>query len=258
MNPLYIIAFPFIGTFLGSCGVFFLKNELKPNVQKLFLGFASGVMIAASVWSLIIPAMNQSASMGKLAFIPCTVGIILGILFLLVLDKIIPHLHLNADEPEGVSSKLKKTTMLVLAVTLHNIPEGMAVGVAFAGALAGNTGMTIAGAISLAIGIAIQNIPEGAIISMPIKNIGIGKCKAFFYGLISGVVEPIASFITLLLISKINIILPYLLAFAAGAMIYVVTDELIPQTKEYNSSKIGIIGLTIGFLIMMILDVSLG
>lgn len=258
MNPLYIIAFPFIGTFLGACGVFFLKNELKPNVQKLFLGFASGVMIAASVWSLIIPAMNQSASMGKLAFIPCTVGIILGILFLLVLDKIIPHLHLNADEPEGVSSKLKKTTMLVLAVTLHNIPEGMAVGVIVAGLINQTAGITTAGALALAIGIAIQNFPEGAIISLPLKSEGASKGKAFFYGMLSGIVEPIAAFITILLSSFIVPILPYLLAFAAGAMIYVVVEELIPEASEGEHSNIGTIGFGVGFVLMMILDVALG
>ena len=251
------ILIPFIGTTLGSAIVFLMKNTLNINVEKILLGLASGVMIAASVWSLIIPSIEMAGNQGIIEWIPATIGFVLGIIFLILTDRLILKIEDKLKENEN-NGCFRKNVMLFLAVTLHNIPEGMAVGVAFAGALAGNTGMTTAGAISLAIGIAIQNIPEGAIISMPIKNIGIGKCKAFFYGLISGVVEPIASFITLLLISKINIILPYLLAFAAGAMIYVVTDELIPQTKEYNSSKIGIIGLTIGFLIMMILDVSLG
>ena len=238
------ILIPFIGTTLGSAIVFLMKNTLNINVEKILLGLASGVMIAASVWSLIIPSIEMAGNQGIIEWIPATIGFVLGIIFLILTDRLILKIEDKLKENEN-NGCFRKNVMLFLAVTLHNIPEGMAVGVAFAGALAGNTGMTTAGAISLAIGIAIQNI-------------GIGKCKAFFYGLISGVVEPIASFITLLLISKINIILPYLLAFAAGAMIYVVTDELIPQTKEYNSSKIGIIGLTIGFLIMMILDVSLG
>lgn len=258
MNPLIIILFPFIGTTFGALSVFLLKNELKPSVEKLFLGFASGVMIAASVWSLIIPSINHSENMGKLAFIPAVVGIALGMLFLLLLDKIIPHLHLNSDEPEGPASKLKKTTMLVLAVTLHNIPEGMAVGVVVAGFMNGTTGVTMASAVALAIGIAIQNFPEGAIISLPLKGEGSSKGKAFLYGMLSGIVEPIAAIITILLSSYIIPVLPYLLSFAAGAMIYVVVEELIPESSHGKHSNIGTIGFGIGFIIMMILDVALG
>ena len=258
MNPLIIILFPFIGTTFGALSVFLLKNELKPSVEKLFLGFASGVMIAASVWSLIIPSINHSENMGKLAFIPAVVGIALGMLFLLLLDKIIPHLHLNSEEPEGPASKLKKTTMLVLAVTLHNIPEGMAVGVVVAGFMNGTTGVTMASAVALAIGIAIQNFPEGAIISLPLKSEGSSKGKAFLYGMLSGIVEPIAAIITILLSSYIIPVLPYLLSFAAGAMIYVVVEELIPESSHGKHSNIGTIGFGIGFIIMMILDVALG
>lgn len=258
MNPLIIILFPFIGTTFGALSVFLLKNELKPSVEKLFLGFASGVMIAASVWSLIIPSINHSENMGKLAFIPAVVGIALGMLFLLLLDKIIPHLHLNSDEPEGPASKLKKTTMLVLAVTLHNIPEGMAVGVVVAGFMTGTSGVTAASAVALAIGIAIQNFPEGAIISLPLKSEGSSKGKAFLYGMLSGIVEPIAAIITILLSSYIIPVLPYLLSFAAGAMIYVVVEELIPESSHGKHSNIGTIGFGFGFIIMMILDVALG
>lgn len=258
MNPLIIILFPFIGTTFGALSVFLLKNELKPSVEKLFLGFASGVMIAASVWSLIIPSINHSENMGKLAFIPAVVGIALGMLFLLLLDKIIPHLHLNSDEPEGPASKLKKTTMLVLAVTLHNIPEGMAVGVVVAGFMTGTSGVTAASAVALAIGIAIQNFPEGAIISLPLKSEGSSKGKAFLYGMLSGIVEPIAAIITIVLSSFIVPVLPYLLSFAAGAMIYVVVEELIPESSHGKHSNIGTIGFGIGFIIMMILDVALG
>ena len=258
MNPLIIILFPFIGTTFGALSVFLLKNELKPSVEKLFLGFASGVMIAASVWSLIIPSINHSENMGKLAFIPAVVGIALGMLFLLLLDKIIPHLHINSEEPEGPASKLKKTTMLVLAVTLHNIPEGMAVGVVVAGFMTGTSGVTAASAIALAIGIAIQNFPEGAIISLPLKSEGSSKGKAFLYGMLSGIVEPIAAIITILLSSYIIPVLPYLLSFAAGAMIYVVVEELIPESSHGKHSNIGTIGFGFGFIIMMILDVALG
>ena len=258
MNPLIIILFPFIGTTFGALSVFLLKNELKPSVEKLFLGFASGVMIAASVWSLIIPSINHSENMGKLAFIPAVVGIALGMLFLLLLDKIIPHLHINSEEPEGPASKLKKTTMLVLAVTLHNIPEGMAVGVVVAGFMTGTSGVTAASAIALAIGIAIQNFPEGAIISLPLKSEGSSKGKAFLYGMLSGIVEPIAAIITIVLSSFIVPVLPYLLSFAAGAMIYVVVEELIPESSHGKHSNIGTIGFGFGFIIMMILDVALG
>lgn len=249
---------PFVGTFLGAACVLFMTGELKPLVQKSLLGFASGVMVAASVWSLLIPSLEMSEEMGRLSFIPAAVGFALGIAFLLILDRIIPHLHLNSDEPEGIKAHLKKTTMLVLAVTLHNIPEGMAVGVVFAGLLSGNNGITLAGAFSLSIGIAIQNFPEGAIISLPLKSEGGSTKKAFWYGVASGVVEPIAAGITIILAGIITHMLPYLLAFAAGAMIYVVVEELLPEASEGEHSNINTIGFAAGFLIMMILDVALG
>ena len=238
--------------------VFLMRNQINNKIEKLLLGFASGVMIAASIWSLIIPSIDMSKEQGIVAWVPATVGFLLGIFFLLILDSIVPHLHLKSDEPEGIKSKLKKTTMMVLAVTIHNIPEGMAVGVAFAGAIAQNTGITIAGAMALAIGIAIQNFPEGAIISMPLKSEGISKAKAFLYGTASGIVEPIGALITILLTSLVVPILPYLLSFAAGAMIYVVVEELIPESQSGEHSNIGTVGVAIGFVIMMILDVALG
>lgn len=249
---------PFLGTTLGAACVFFLKNDLNPLVQKALLGFASGVMVAASVWSLLIPAIDMSDSMGKLAFLPAAVGFSIGMLFLLAMDRLVPHLHLNEDEPEGLPSSLKKTTMLVLAVTLHNIPEGMAVGVVFAGLLSGNEKITLAGAVALSVGIAIQNFPEGAIISLPLKGEGCSSRKAFVYGMASGVVEPIAAFTTILLTGIVTPLLPYLLAFAAGAMLYVVVEELLPEASSGSHSNIGTIGFAVGFLIMMILDVALG
>ncbi|MBQ3145553.1 MAG: ZIP family metal transporter [Clostridia bacterium] len=258
MNIALGIMIPFIGTVLGSGMVFFMKNKMNNKVQKLLLGFASGVMIAASVWSLLIPSIEMAQEQGKLGWIPAAVGFLLGMTFLLVLDSLIPHMHLNNEKPEGVKSKLKKTTMLVLAVTLHNIPEGMAVGVVFAGALMGNNGITIAGALTLAIGIAIQNFPEGAIISMPLKSEGESKLKSFGYGALSGIVEPISAIITILLTNIVVPVLPYLLAFAAGAMMYVVVEELIPESQSGEHSNIGTIGVAIGFIIMMILDVALG
>ena len=259
MNNIAVgLAIPFLGTTLGSAMVFLMKNKINPKVEKLLLGFASGVMIAASVWSLLIPSIDMAEEQGKIAYLPAAVGFLLGIAFLLMLDSVIPHLHLNNDNPEGLKSKLKKTTMMVFAVTLHNIPEGMAVGVTFAGALIGNSGITIAGALALAIGIAIQNFPEGAIISMPLKSEGMSKLKAFLYGTLSGIVEPIGAIITILLTSKVVPILPYLLSFAAGAMIYVVVEELIPEAQEGEHSNIATIGVAIGFVIMMILDVALG
>ena len=215
-------------------------------------------MIAASVWSLLIPSIDMSKEQGAIPWIPASIGFLLGIVFLLVLDSLIPHLHLESEKPEGIRSKLKKTTMLVLAVTLHNIPEGMAVGVTFAGAIIGNAGITMAGAFALAIGIAIQNFPEGAIISMPLKAEGMSKTKAFIYGTLSGIVEPIGAIITILLTNAVVPILPYLLSFAAGAMIYVVIEELIPESQAGEHSNIGTIGVAIGFTIMMILDVALG
>lgn len=253
------IMIPFIGTTAGAACVFFLKNQLKPLVQKALLGFASGVMVAASVWSLLIPAMNQSEHLGKFAFLPAAVGFLLGILFLLLMDKLTPHLHLGCTQAEGPHCKLKKSTMLVLAVTLHNIPEGMAVGVVFAGMMAENAQITIAGAMALSLGIAIQNFPEGAIISLPLKSEeGVGKGKAFLYGMGSGIVEPVAAGVTLLLFRYIEPALPYLLAFAAGAMIYVVVEELIPESSEGEHSNVGTIGFALGFVLMMILDVALG
>ena len=252
------LAIPFLGTTLGAAMVFLMKNKINNRIEKLLLGFASGVMIAASIWSLLIPAIEMSESQGKIAWVPATIGFLLGITFLLVLDSVIPHMHLKSDKPEGIKSKLKKTTMMVFAVTLHNIPEGMAVGVTFAGALTQNAGITMAGAFALAIGIAIQNFPEGAIISMPLKSEGISKPKAFLYGTLSGIVEPIGAIITILLTNAVVPMLPYLLAFAAGAMIYVVVEELIPESQAGQHSNIGTIGVAIGFVVMMILDVALG
>ena len=252
------LAIPFLGTTLGAAMVFLMKNKINNKIEKLLLGFASGVMIAASIWSLLIPAIEMSESQGKIAWVPATIGFLLGITFLLVLDSVIPHLHLKSDKPEGIKSKLKKTTMMVFAVTLHNIPEGMAVGVTFAGALTQNAGITMAGAFALAIGIAIQNFPEGAIISMPLKSEGVTKPKAFLYGMLSGIVEPIGAILTILLTNIIVPMLPYLLSFAAGAMIYVVVEELIPESQAGEHSNIGTVGVAIGFVIMMILDVALG
>ena len=258
MKLLIGLLIPFLGTTLGSAMVFFMKNKINKKLEKLLLGFASGVMIAASVWSLLIPAIEMSETQGKIAWLPASIGFLLGIIFLLILDSVVPHLHLNNDKPEGIKAKLKKTTMLVFAVTLHNIPEGMAVGVTFAGAILGNAGITMAGAFALAIGIAIQNFPEGAIISMPLKEEGTSKSKAFLYGTLSGIVEPIGAILTILLTEIVVPILPYLLSFAAGAMIYVVVEELIPELQDGEHSNIGTIGVAIGFVIMMILDVALG
>lgn len=252
------LAIPFLGTTLGAAMVFLMKKEMNKKVEKILLGFASGVMIAASVWSLLIPSIEMTKSQGKTAWIPAAIGFLLGIIFLLILDSVIPHMHLESVKPEGIKSKLKKTTMMVFAVTLHNIPEGMAVGVTFAGALAQNAGITMAGAFALAVGIAIQNFPEGAIISMPLKSEGVSKPRAFLYGTLSGIVEPIGAIITILLTNAVVPILPYLLSFAAGAMIYVVVEELIPESQAGEHSNIGTIGVAIGFTIMMILDVALG
>lgn len=249
---------PFIGTTLGAACVFFQKGSLKPFVQKVLLGFASGVMVAASVWSLLIPAMDMSEHMGKLAFIPAATGFLFGIGFLLLMDHTVPHLHLGCEVSEGPKCALKKTTMLVLAVTLHNLPEGLSSGAVFAGAMSGNDVMTFAGAFALSIGIAIQNFPEGAIISLPLRSEGMSKGKAFFYGTMSGIVEPIGGFLTIWLASYITPFIPYLLAFAAGAMIYVVVEELIPEASEGEHSNIATIGFAVGFVIMMILDVALG
>ncbi len=252
------LAIPFLGTTLGASMVIFMKNKMNSKVEKMLLGFASGVMIAASIWSLLIPSIEMATEQKQIAWVPATIGFLCGIVFLLVLDSVIPHLHLNNSKPEGIKAKLKKTTMMVFAVTLHNIPEGMAVGVTFAGAILKNSGITMAGAFALAIGIAIQNFPEGAIISMPLKSEGMSKKKSFLYGTLSGIVEPIGAIITILLTSIVIPILPYLLSFAAGAMIYVVVEELIPESQSGEHSNIGTIGVAIGFVVMMILDVALG
>lgn len=252
------ILIPFVGTTLGAAFVYLLKKEISMSLQRVLSGFAAGVMIAASVWSLLIPAMEMSEDMGRLAFVPAAAGFLLGIAFLLFLDRIIPHLHVNEEKPEGLKTSLKKSSMLVLAVTLHNIPEGMAVGAVFAGMMADDETITLMGAVALAIGIAIQNVPEGAIISMPVCSAGSSKNKAFLYGVLSGVVEPLGALITIWLAEFILPFLPYLLAFAAGAMIYVVVEELIPEASEGEHSNIGTISFAIGFVIMMMLDVALG
>ena len=249
---------PFAGTTLGAACVLFMRRGLNQKVQRALTGFAAGVMVAASVWSLLIPAMDQAADMGKWSFVPAAVGLWLGILFLLALDHLIPHMHMNSEKAEGPNVKLKKSTMLVLAVALHNIPEGMAVGVVYAGLMMGNSDITIAGALALSIGIAIQNFPEGAIISMPLRAEGVSKPRAFLYGMLSGIVEPIAAFLTIQLAALVTPILPYMLSFAAGAMIYVVVEELIPEASEGEHSNIGTVLFAVGFSIMMILDVALG
>ena len=258
MKDFIIIAIPFLGTVLGSAMVFFMKKEMDAKLGKLLLGFASGVMIAASVWSLLIPAIEMSEEQGKWSWLPATAGFLLGMGFLLLLDSLVPHLHIDSEKPEGVKSGFRKTTMLVLAVTLHNLPEGMAVGVTFAGAMLAGTGITMAGALALAVGIAIQNFPEGAIISMPLRSAGASKGKAFLYGVLSGIVEPVGSIITILLAAQVVPILPYLLAFAAGAMIYVVVEELIPEAQAGEHTNIGTVGVAIGFALMMVLDIALG
>ena len=257
MQLLAGLLIPFAGTALGSAMVFFMRGMHK-EIERLLLGFASGVMIAASVWSLLIPAIDMADEMGQVAWIPAAGGFLGGMAFLLVLDSLIPHLHLESTEPEGVETTLKKTTMLVLAVTLHNIPEGMSVGVTFAGAMIGDAGITMAGAFALAAGIAIQNFPEGAIISMPLRSEGVSRTRSFVYGALSGIVEPIGAFVTILLAEQIVSALPVFLAFAAGAMIYVVVEELIPEAQAGAHSNIGTVGVAVGFVIMMILDVALG
>lgn len=258
MNILTGLMIPFFGTTLGAATVFFMKGEINKKIEKLLLGFASGVMIAASVWSLLIPALEMAGDKGKFAFAPAAIGFLLGMGFLLLLDSIIPHLHLDSEKPEGIKKPLKKTTMLVLAVTLHNIPEGMAVGVTFAGVMVGNSGITMAGAMALALGIAIQNFPEGAIISMPLRGEGGSRSKSFLYGMMSGIVEPIGAVITILLTRQVVPFLPYFLSFAAGAMIYVVVEELIPEAQSGEHTNIGTIGVALGFVLMMTLDVALG
>lgn len=259
MNGLLIgILLPFLGTTLGAACVFLMKERIAPLMQKTLTGFAAGVMVAASVWSLLIPAMEMSGKEDAMRIVPAAVGFMAGILFLLFLDMIIPHQHLDSDKSEGPKSHLSKTSKLVFAITLHNLPEGMAVGVALAGALEHNSYMSMAGAIALSVGIAIQNFPEGAIVSMPLRSAGNSRWKAFGAGTLSGVVEPVGAILTILLAHIILPILPYLLAFAAGAMIYVVVEELIPETQEGSHSNMGTIGFAIGFLLMMALDVLLG
>ena len=256
-DAFYGILIPFLGTSLGAASVFFLKKALGDRIQRALTGFAAGVMVAASIWSLLIPAMDQSAALGKLAFFPAAVGFWLGILFLLLLDHIIPHLHRNSQQAEGPHSQLQRTTMMVLAVTLHNIPEGMAVGVVYAGYLSGTAQITAAGALALSLGIAIQNFPEGAIISMPLRAEGMSKGRAFWGGVLSGVVEPIGAVLTILAASVIVPALPYLLSFAAGAMLYVVVEELIPEMSQGEHSNIGTVFFAVGFSLMMVLDVAL-
>ena len=252
------ILIPFLGTTLGASCVLFMKKMMNKMVQRALTGFAAGIMVSASVWSLLIPSMDYAAEMGKFAFVPAVVGFWIGILFLLAMDHIIPHLHMDTDKAEGPKSKLKKTTMLVFTVTLHNIPEGMAVGVVYAGYLAGNVQISAMGALALAIGIAIQNFPEGAIISMPLKAEGTSKGKAFLYGVLSGVVEPIGAVLTVVASGFIIPVLPYFLSFAAGAMMYVVIEELIPEMSHGDHSNIGTVMFAVGFTLMMILDVALG
>ena len=248
---------PFMGTTLGSACVFFMKSELSISVQRALTGFAAGVMVAASIWSLIIPAMEQSSAMGKFAFLPAVIGFWAGVIFLLLLDHLIPHIHRLSNEIEGPSWKLKRTTMLVLAVTLHNIPEGMAVGIVYAGLLSGQKGITEGAALALAVGIAIQNFPEGAIISMPLRSEGVPKGRAFFLGALSGAVEPLGMSLTIAASVFILPVLPYLLSFAAGAMLYVVVEDLIPEMSVRGHSNLGVIFFSIGFTVMMALDVAL-
>lgn len=252
------ILIPFLGTTLGAACVFFMKKSLGDLVQRSLAGFAAGVMVAASIWSLLIPAIEQSENMGKLSFLPALIGFWGGVLFLLTLDHLIPHLHVGSDQAEGPKAKLGRTTMMVLAVTLHNIPEGMAVGVMYAGFLAGNTQITAASALALSLGIAIQNFPEGAIISMPLRAEGESKGKAFLGGVLSGVVEPIGAVLTIIAAQLIIPALPYLLSFAAGAMLYVVVEELIPEMSQGQHSNLGTVFFAVGFSVMMVLDVALG
>lgn len=260
MNRSVIIGLiiPFLGTSLGAACVFLMKKQMNRQIERALTGFASGVMVAASIWSLLVPAMEQSSNMKKLAFVPAFLGFWAGILFLLLLDSVIPHLHMNTDKAEGPKSKLARTTMMVLAVTLHNIPEGMAVGVVYAGYKSGEVSITAGAAMALSLGIAIQNFPEGAIISMPLAAEGRSKKKAFFYGVLSGAVEPVFGLLTILAVGFIVPAMPYLLSFAAGAMMYVVVEELIPEMSEGEHSNIGVVMFAVGFTLMMALDVALG
>ena len=249
---------PFLGTALGAACVYLLKDKMPDLVQRVLLGFASGVMVAASVWSLLVPAMDASEGLKELSFLPATIGFWIGILFLLAIDVLLPHMHINSDKPEGIPAKLQKGTMLTLAVTLHNLPEGMAVGIVIAASLSGKSEITVAGATALAIGIAIQNFPEGAIISMPLHSEGMSRGKACLYGIISGAVEPVAALVMIAAASYLVPTMPYLLSFAAGAMMYVVVEELIPEMSEGEHSNIGVVMFAFGFTLMMALDVALG
>ncbi len=252
------VLLPFFGTTLGAACVLFTREGSNRAVQRALTGFAAGVMVAASIWSLLIPAMEQAEGMGAWAFVPAVVGFWLGILFLLALDRAVPHLHQGSDEPEGPRTNLGRTSMLVLAVTLHNIPEGMAVGAVLAGWIEGSRTITMAGALTLALGIAIQNFPEGAIISMPLRNEGMDKGRAFLWGTLSGVVEPMAALLTIWAAHFIVPVLPYLLSFAAGAMVYVVVEELIPEMSQGRHSNLGTLFFALGFTLMLTLDVALG
>lgn len=257
-NIIILLLIPFAGTVLGASLVFFMRSELPDKVNKSLLGFASGVMVAASVWSLLIPGMEMSQDMGRWSFVPSAVGFLVGIGFLLLVDNFTPHLHLGNAHPEGPKAQLSRTAMLTLAVTIHNLPEGMAVGVVAAGAMQGDMGITLAGAMVMSLGIALQNIPEGAIVSMPMRMAGNSRKRAFLIGSMSGVVEPIGAVAIILLASVLTPALPYLLAFAAGAMIYVVIEELIPEASEGEHSNLSTIGFALGFVIMMVMDVALG
>ena len=258
MEAVYGVLIPFLGTSLGAACVFFMKKSLGDLIQRALTGFAAGVMVAASIWSLLIPAIERSAERGRWAFAPAAVGFWVGVLFLLGLDHAIPHLHRNAQQTEGPKSQLRRTTMMVLAVTLHNIPEGMAVGVVYAGYLAGDAQITSAGALALSLGIAIQNFPEGAIISLPLRAEGMGQSKAFAGGVLSGVVEPVGAVVTIWAAQAVLPALPYLLSFAAGAMLYVVVEELIPEMSQGQHSNVGTLCFALGFSLMMALDVALG
>ena len=258
MSLLIGLLLPLLGTMLGAAFVFLMKDEMSPRIQKSLLGFASGVMVAASVWSLLIPAMEMETSKGAWSVFPAAVGFLLGIGFLLLIDEVTPHLHIGTDKPEGPRSHLSRTAMLALAVTIHNLPEGMAVGVVFAGAEEGTAGLSLVSALAVSIGIAIQNVPEGAIISMPMRAAGNSRWRSFLIGSLSGVVEPLGALIVILLASMMTPILPYMLSFAAGAMIYVVVEELIPEASEGEHSNLSTIGFAIGFTLMMVLDVVMG
>lgn len=257
MDIFLILLIPFLGACLGSAIVFLIKDNINNRFEKLLIGFASGVMISASVFSLLLPSIERAEEQKIISWLPASIGFVLGILFLLVLDLLIPHLHIKNNEQEGMKTKFKRTTMIALALTLHNIPEGMAVGVALAGVFFGNEVLLMSSAIVLAIGMAIQNFPEGVIISMPLKAEGKSKLKSFGYGVLFATVEPIASIITMFLASLVIPIFPYVLSFAAGAMIYVVVEDLIPQLQENKHSNVGVIGVAIGFVIMMILNIGL-